>query len=247
VLTAALFELDGVLADVAATRAAALAAAFVAEGIRLDRPTLDAPEVPIDPAGWLTPFDDLATTVALGAADETTLALVALRAEDDYVARVAAGVTLVPGAPEAVAAISAEWRVGAVTGWRRADAERVLALAGLDAYVRFLSAADDGPPFAPFATRVRRAVERLRAPGAPAGTVAAVVASPPALAAARDVGARTVRVTSDVAPDHLPSVRLLRPIAVPADARLPSLRGLTPASLAAALDVAPRSPAPAPR
>lgn len=234
-LSAALIELDGVLVDVASARAAALTAAFAAEGVAHG----------VAPASWLAPFDDLAHELASTQADETALALVALRAERDYDARVAAGVSLAPDAREAVQALGAEWRVGVVTMWRRADAERLLALAGLDASVRFVAAADDGPSLATPAARTARALARLRPPRPPStsadapasAVVVAVVASPAALAAARDAGARTVLV-APLAPGHPPR----------ADVQLASLRGVTPARLSAALDCAPpRHPLNSPR
>lgn len=220
-LSAALIELDGVLVDVASARAAALTAAFAAEGLAHQTTS----------GSWLAPFDDLARALAADATDPTALALVALRAEREYASHLATGTTLAPGAREAVQALAAEWRVAVVTNWRRVDVERLLALAALDASVRFVAAADDGPPFATPAARVTRALARLRAPGAPPDAVTAIVASPSALAAARAVGARTVLVAPPTPSDPLGT-----------DARLTSLQGVTPARLSAALDCAPRRP-----
>lgn len=220
-LTAVLFELDGVLVDTWAARKESLAAAFAAEGLD-GSPTLEGYDVS-------DPFDDAVRTVAATrsragsptvlALDDTALALVALRAEREYAARLAAGVTLADGAREAVEALGAACRLGVVTAWRRADAERVLALAGLDASIRFVAAADDGPGFASAVGRFARAVARLQRDGrARPGDVAALVAGGRGITAARAAGARAVLVGEQV-----------------------PLRGLSPARLIAALDRVPQS------
>ncbi len=220
-LTAVLFELDGVLIDTWAARKESLAAAFAAEGLE-GSATLDGYDVS-------DPFDDVARTVVAArsragdptarALDDTAVALVALRAERAYAARLAAGVTLADGAREAVESLGAAWRLGVVTAWRRTEAERALALAGLDGSIRFVVAADDGPGFASAVSRFARAVARLQRGRTPdPGDVAALVAGNRGITAARAAGARAVLV-GEQAP----------------------LRGLTPTRLTAALDRAPRA------
>ncbi|GJG87967.1 hypothetical protein tb265_31480 [Gemmatimonadetes bacterium T265] len=205
--TAILFELDGVLVDTRVPRTESLAAAFATESVAA-RPVLDVLDTSAS-------FDDLARAVAAararagdvgaGALDDTALALVALRAEREYARRIAAGVTLVDGARALVEACAVGWRVGIVTGWHRVDAERVLALAGLDASVRFVVAADDGPAFASTTVRFARAVARLARPGMTDAARVLAVVGRSSVDAARAAGARAVRVG-----DHLP-LRMLTP------------------------------------
>ncbi len=189
---------------------------------------------------WRAPFDALAAAAvdararagdpAARSLDHTALALVALRAERDYAARLAAGVTLRAGARAAVESFALTLRVGLVTGWRRADAERVLALAGLDATVRFVAAADDAPDDAlarrTDAARVAAALGRLRGRADP-HTVAALLDSPAALRVAREAGVRTAWARSMPMND-----------AQTIDWTA-ALDGLTSARLAALLDPAP--------
>ncbi len=213
-----LFELDGVLVDTRSARAAALAAAFAAEGAH------DAVGREYDSS---TPFENLVREIAQARADasgapvldDTAHTLIALRAEREYGTRLAAGVTLADGAVDLVQALGAECRVGVVTSGRRADAERVLTLAGLESSVRFVTAADDGPAFASAARRFAHAVARIRRGMTPPPTaVIAVVAGASGAGAARAAGAHPVLV----------------------DERLP-LRTLTPGRLVAALAGVPRS------
>lgn len=227
--TAVIVELEGILVDTAGARAGSLIAAFASESILL--PSRVAEDLEADRSAS---FDDLVRHVAAAltpgdptphALDDTALAILALRAEREYAIRLTSGVTLADGAREAIEALSAEWRVTVVTAWRRIEAERVLALAGLDGNVRFVIARDDGPGFASAHGRFARAVARLRPEAAAdSALVVALVADADGMTAARAAGARPVLV-------GVPGVGV-------------SLVGLTLARLRAILDAAARAPAP---
>lgn len=210
-----LLELDGVLVDTDAARTEALRAAFADAGC-----VIQAADVALDPTlafgdcvaaiaeRWLRRTDS-----APSALDETARALLALDAERRYETALATGVTLADGAHDALVALGAGARLGAVTSWRRTDAERVMQLAGLDGVLRFVIARDDGPGFASAARRFARGVLRLQAAGAATDAdVVALVSGREAAAAARTAGASPLIVGQQVA-----------------------LRALTPARLVAAL------------
>lgn len=187
-----LLELDGVLVDTRTARRASLTAAFAAEDLAW-------PAIAPDQLDGKS-LEEVVRTVAAAYTpppDATTLALVALRADREYAAHINTGVTLVAGAHEAVAALGATFRLGVVTAWRRADAQRTLALADLDAAVRFIVAADDGVACADPAGRFARGVARLRGvlPDLP---VAAIVAGESGATAARAAGAQPVRVPEQI-------------------------------------------------
>ncbi|HEY0777441.1 MAG TPA: hypothetical protein VGD56_05685 [Gemmatirosa sp.] len=249
-LTAVLVELDGVLVDTRTARADAVTAAFAA--IDVDR-SLPRPASSIDRPDAQPVVDDVSSGIEelvhavartgatagdpMAALDDTALALIVLRAEREYRDRVAAGVTLVDGARDAVGALAAEWRLAIVTAWRRADAERVLAFAGLAPAVRFIAAADDGPGFASVAGRYGRAVARARrgatldphtgtAPDVRPGTIAALVAGPVGSEAARNAGALAVVAGRDVSVPTLTASRFTaaldaapRPLVAPVPSR----------------------------
>ncbi len=207
-IASVLIELDGVVVDTRLARAEAVAAA-------LGEPT---PETVVADDDVSSTVDDFVHAVArartsdgapIGAGDETALALAALRAEREYATRIAAGVTLVDGAADAVRTLAAECRLGVVTAWRRNDAERVLAHAGLLEHVRFIAACDDGAGFTTALGRYRHAVARTRrgntlavarpvGPRGPSDTVAALVAGRTGFDAARQSGASPVLVGRDV-------------------------------------------------
>lgn len=210
-LSAVLVELDGVLVDTRRARADAVRTAVEAAGLVAPGPP--APDVPDDPSSSI---DDLvratvARTRAVAAhhLDDTALALLALAAEREYPRRLATGVTLVDGAAAAITALGDTFRLAVVSAWRRADAERVLADAGLTNRIRFVAAADDGPGFATPAGRYRHAVARARRGTAAGDTVAALVGGAVGFAAARAAGARAVLVDTDVPLRDLTPARLI--------------------------------------
>ena len=210
-LSAVLVELDGVLVDTRRARADAVATAFDAAGL-VPAPS-PAPDRPDDPSSSI---DDLVRARAARTEapfrhdlDDTAVALLTLRAEREYQRHLAGGVTLVDGAHAAVAALGSTFRLAVVSAWPRADAERVLADAGLADRVRFIAASDDGPGFALPLGRYRHAVARALRATAAGDTVAALVAGAAGFAAARAAGARAVLVGTIMPLRTLTPARLL--------------------------------------
>ncbi len=159
-LDTVLLELEGVLADTAAARRAALRAGLAAEAGR-----------PFDDAA-LALGDALAPRLAAAAVarvhapdlDDVALDLAALRAERHFADASARGLSLVPGARAFVERLAGAARVGVVTRAARRDAELVLRLAELEYVVELLVTADDGaepkPDPAPYALALERLARR---------------------------------------------------------------------------------------
>lgn len=235
-LEALLFELEGVLVETHGVRRDALRAALADDHVTLPPPVFDAccAGLPVDAAAAAAVACLAATDAAARALDDTAVELAARRAERHAAARLAAGATLRPGAREALDALAGALRLGLVTRAARRETEAMLALAGLDAHFACVVTADDVRAPKPAADAHRAALDRLarRRPLAPRAVVAFEDAAP-GVAAARAAGVRVVRIaapggaSADAAPDD------------GADGRLASLRGLTPGSLAALLDLAP--------
>lgn len=216
-LDVVLMELEGVLADTAALRRAALRRSLAEDGATLDddaaclcdaRATRDAVE--------------LAARLTGAALDDTALDLAALRAERRFAASLGEGVVLVPGARELVERLAGRVRLGVVTRLARADADRVLALAGLEWAFELVVAAEDAdakPSPAAYVLALAR-LARRRPLGA---AVLALEDGAAGIAAATAAGVRCV-VIGDV-PAHE---------AMRADGALRSLDGATLERLAEA-------------
>jgi beta-phosphoglucomutase-like phosphatase (HAD superfamily) len=150
-----LFEFEGVLAETAAMRDAALAEALAAEGIALNTDLLAL-------ARGRT-FEDGIRRIreAAGAPDDpTALELGRLRAERSFAARLGKGVTLAEGLRPALERLSAMARLALVTRAARRDVEFVLQLGALDGVFRPIVAQEDTPAAkparAPFDAALRR-------------------------------------------------------------------------------------------
>ncbi len=206
-LGAVTFDPDGVLVDSMPLRRDALAVAFRDERISLPA-TADTLELSDS-------FDEVIAAIrvahptdpSLAMLDDTAHALIAARADREFSARIAAGLTVIDGAREAIRSLASECRIAVVTAWRRTEVERALTLVGLDDVVRFVISRDDGPGLASASARYRRAISRLRRAGT-TGPIAALVAGTHAAAAAREAGAQAVLVGSDVLIAELTPARL---------------------------------------
>jgi beta-phosphoglucomutase-like phosphatase (HAD superfamily) len=267
-LRAVLFELDGVLFDLRGARRAALRDART-DALRTARgggatasadaaAALQALDAAALDAAAALPADDavragLALAVAAGSAaaarcDDVALALAAHRFDRALGERLAAGgLTLTDGAREAVEALGARLRLGVVTRLRRADADRLLTAAGLAPAFAVVVAADDrlpapasrATPGAGFAAAVARLAPRVA--GLTADQVAAIVDAPNTAAEVRAAGLRAVTVCAPAwdAGHTAAATAAVADHGGDAHLRLLSLRGLTPAALACALDLAP--------
>ncbi|MHB0949857.1 MAG: HAD family hydrolase [Gemmatimonadaceae bacterium] len=209
-------ELEGVIADTRAQRAAALVEALAAEGVSV------LAEVAAEHASGRTTRH--AVEQALRAAsrelDEVGVDLAVLRAGRAFEARVARGVTLLPGAlpflNRAHASAGGRTRLALVTRVPRAAACLVLGLAGIAFLFDAIVAGDDVRDDADPGERYRLAMGRLaaRRPLGPGRRVALVDGAEGALDA-RAAGVASV-VTSTVPPHE----------ALEADAMVPGLDGL---------------------
>ncbi|MBX3133960.1 MAG: HAD family phosphatase [Gemmatimonadaceae bacterium] len=139
-----LVEFEGVLADTAALREAALAESLAADGIELS-------------AAFLTAASGRATEDAIrrirelaGAPDDpTAVELGRLRAERAFAARIGKGVMLQPGVRAAVERLSSCARLALVTRASRREVEFTLALGALDGLFRPVIALEDAAPGKP--------------------------------------------------------------------------------------------------
>ncbi|HJR42063.1 MAG TPA: HAD family phosphatase [Gemmatimonadaceae bacterium] len=93
--------------------------------------------------------------------DETTLDLMVLGATRRFSALLRRGMTLVPGARDLLEDARQRARVAVVTRARRADADVMLSLAGLETLVEFVIAAEDAAP-KPSSASYERALTRLQ-------------------------------------------------------------------------------------
>ncbi len=208
-------ELEGVIADTRAQRAASLVEALAAEGVSL------LAEVAAEHASGRTTRH--AVEQALRAAscqfDEVGVDLAVLRAGRAFEARMARGVTLLPGAVPFLnrAHGSGRTRLALVTRVPRPTADLVLALAGIEFLFDAIVSGDDVRDDAEPGERYRLAMGRLaaRRPLGPGRRVALVDGAEGALDA-RAAGVGSV-VTGTVPPHE----------ALEADAMVPGLDGLT--------------------
>ena len=215
------FEVEGVLAATASLRRAALVRALGEEGL-VGADALD----PADDTGEGTReavrhfMQDRAITI-----DETSLTLIALRADRHFASLVAAGVSLAPGARELVELAVASCRLAIVTGLDRATVTTMLSLAELDGAFEVIVAAEDVAAVKPAPDAHRKVLERMNRRRLLDPRSA--LALEPGVVGARAARAAGLRVAV-VAPFRVESI-------IDADAMLASLVGETPATLEAML------------
>jgi beta-phosphoglucomutase-like phosphatase (HAD superfamily) len=259
-------EPEGVLFDLRAHRGGALRAGLAARGVAADRlgPDVLARAAALPPEQAVRAAVAAAAAAgdaAAAACDDVDLALAAHatdRAFADLLAR--GGLTLRDGAREAVAALGARLRLAVVTRLRRAEVAGLLGAAELGPAFAVVIAADDRlppPPAGPPGVRTpgacwAAALGRLgrQLSGLRAAQAVAVVDTPAAAADARAAGLRTAVVADEPARDGVPgetpggagggrAEAAADPDPRGPDVRLVTLRGITPATLACALDLAP--------
>ena len=134
-----LFELEGVLADTAAARRAALAQSFADEQL-----TFHDDECAEVCAGRTVRSAVVAALGELGVErDVVAIDLLTLRAERHFAARLAKGISLVNGARELLDALGGRTTLGIVTRAARPEVDFVLGLAGLEAAFGCIVSAED--------------------------------------------------------------------------------------------------------
>lgn len=221
-----LLDWEGVLADTAESRRAALRAALSDEGIAFD-------DVAFERLGAGRSVRSAAARL-LGsrAADATLVELVALRAEREFARRIGRGFAIDPAAARFVELAQLRAPVVIVTAAGRTESDAVLRLAGLHDSCAAIVTSDDVGGEAPAPASYELALAHLgRRRVVKAHRVVVLATDLPAIRAAREAGLRTVAVK---APAH---------VALEADAAVDSLAGLTLDAIDALLGIVTGRPA----
>jgi HAD superfamily hydrolase (TIGR01509 family) len=151
-----LVEFEGVVADTAALRRAALIDALAVEGIVADDAALAAA------AGLPTDEAVRRARRAAGARDdETAVDLARLRAERSFASRAGKGVSLQPEVRPALERLASSCRLALVTRASRREVEFVLELAGLAGIFRPVIAQGDVTPSKPARAPYAAALDRI--------------------------------------------------------------------------------------
>lgn len=149
-------EFEGVLADTAALRASAITEALTADSIALDDALLRTT------AGLTTEEAIRLIRHAVGAPDDpTALELSRLRTERAFAERVGKGLSLQPGARQALEKLSGVARLALVTRASRREVEFVLNLGGLESLFRPVIALEDCTPAKPARNPYDAALRRI--------------------------------------------------------------------------------------
>ncbi|MHB1297249.1 MAG: HAD family hydrolase [Gemmatimonadaceae bacterium] len=151
-----LFEFEGVLADTAALREVALAAALAVDGIELT-PSLARHAVGLPTEEAVRRIRHAAGTPE----DGTAIELTRLRAERVFAERAGKGLNLQPGVRAALDQLSGMARCAIVTRASRREVEFILGLSGLEGMFRPVIALEDASPAKPSAAPYRAALERI--------------------------------------------------------------------------------------
>lgn len=209
-----LVEFEGVLADTSLLRRDALAESLAADGLTLTAAAWDAT------AGRSTEDAVWLARRTLGAPDDHTAAdLCRLRTEKAFARGAGGGLSLQPGAQQALEALAGVARLALVTRAGRREVEFVLDLAGMTGLFRPVIALEDVQPPKPGCAPYRAALARIELlfPGQTLRGLA-VEDSVVAVRAARSAGLATVLVGDFPAHE-----------AMEADAWIETLAALTPA------------------
>jgi beta-phosphoglucomutase-like phosphatase (HAD superfamily) len=218
-----LLDWEGVLADTADSRRDALRSAFTDEGIAFDDAAYE------HQGAGRSVHSAVVRLLGRGAADTTLAALLALRAERAFAARLAQGFAIDPAAARFVELAQLRAPVVIVTAAGRAESDAALRLAGLHDSCAAIVTADDVGGDAPAPASYELALAHLgRRRVVKADRVVALATTMPAIRAAREAGLRTIAVN---APAH---------VALEADAAIASLDGLTLDAVDALLGIAAR-------
>jgi beta-phosphoglucomutase-like phosphatase (HAD superfamily) len=216
-IDAVLLEFDGVIADTRAARRRALLDTLADDAVPVSGEQLD------ESFAALPVRASVRAAFALGgrAPDETWIELTAVRAERRFAELTSTGVSLVDGVAEFIDSAQGRTRLGIVSYALRAEIDTVLTLAGLEHVFELVIAGDDAyrpkPSPAPYVGALERLSRRRTA--AP-NRVVALESSAVGIHAAKAAGIRCAAVGP-----------LAIHLAVDADALVPSLVGLTIASI----------------
>ncbi len=151
-----LIEFEGVLADTAAPRASAITEALAADGIAVTGALLRTT------TGLTTEEAIRCIRDAMGApADATAVELGRLRAERAFAERAGKGLSLQPGARQALEKLTNVARLALVTRASRREVEFVVNLGGLEALFRPVIALEDCTPAKPARHPYDAALQRI--------------------------------------------------------------------------------------
>jgi HAD superfamily hydrolase (TIGR01509 family) len=151
-----LIEFEGVLADTAALRASAITESLAADGIAINGALLRMT------AGLTTEGAIRRIRDAVGAPnDETAVELGRLRTERAFAARAGKGLSLQPGARQALDKLTGVARLAIVTRASRREVEFVLNLGGLESFFRPVIALEDCTPPKPERNAHDMALKRI--------------------------------------------------------------------------------------
>lgn len=216
-IQAVLFEFDGVLADTREARRTALLDALEEDGVVLSDTEYDEScrALPVRSAV------QVAFSLREVAADETSIDLATVRAERHFSRSAESGLSLTVGARALVESMQGQTRLGIVARATRRDIEATLSLAQLDYAFEFVISGDDPHLPKPSPEPYRAALERLaRRRAIPVSNIVALEDGAAGIRSAKGAGMRCAIVGP--APAH---------VAMEADALMPSLVGLTAASI----------------
>ena len=218
-----LLDWEGVLADTAGSRRDALRSAFTDEGLAFDGAAFE------HHGAGRSVRSAVMRLLGSRASDATLAALVALRAERAFAARLAQGFAIDPVAARFVELAQLRAPVVIVTAAGRAESEAALRLAGLHDSCAAIVTADDVGGDAPAPASYELALAHLgRRRVVKADRVVVLATTMPAIRSAREAGLRTIAVHS---PAH---------VALEADAAIGSLDDLTLDAVDALLGIAAR-------
>jgi beta-phosphoglucomutase-like phosphatase (HAD superfamily) len=221
-----LLDWEGVLADTAESRRAALRAALSDEGIAFDDVTFERL------GAGRSVRSAAARLLGSRAADATLVELVALRAEREFARRIGRGFAIDPAAARFVELAQLRAPVVIVTAAGRTESDAALRLAGLHDSCAAIVTSDDVGGEAPAPASYELALAHLgRRRVVKVHRVVVLATDLPAIRAAREAGLRTVAVK---APAH---------VALEADAAVDSLAGLTLDAIDALLGIVTGRPA----
>jgi len=221
-----LLDWEGVLADTADARRAALGGALRDEGIPYDDTALE------HHCTGRSVRAAASRLLGADAGDPTLVELVALRAERAFAGRLAQGFAIDPTAARFAELAQLRAPLVVVTTAGRAETDAALRLAGLHDSCAAIVTADDVGGDAPMPASYELALAHLgRRRMVKARRVVLLATTIPAIHAAREAGVRTVAVGT---PAH---------VALEADAAVGSLDGLTVDAVDALLGITAERPA----
>jgi len=187
-ISAIVFDFDGVLADSEMLHLRVYNELLAPSGVRLSKAEYCEKYLGFDDEGV---FEQLAQDQQIMLGDEEIEVLISEKARR-FEALVAAGGVLYPGAVACVRRLAAEWPLGICSGARRSEIELMLRGGGLLDAFRFIVATGDTDRGKPAPDPYARAAELH---GVPPAACVAIEDSHAGLESARSAGLRTIAIS----------------------------------------------------